>query len=135
MYKVTKKIDFAYGHRLLNYDGPCNRLHGHNGTLEIDVASDELDELGMVVDFTLISEKVKGWVDAHLDHKMLLCDQDPVAALLQNAKEPLFLMKDNPTAENIARMVFFIARENGLPACEVRLWETPTGCASFKGAD
>ena len=50
-HSVTKIIDFAYGHRLINYDGKCRFLHGHNGILEVDIASDELDDCGMVVDF------------------------------------------------------------------------------------
>ena len=135
MYKVTKKIDFCYGHRLLNYEGECGRLHGHNGTLEIDVERPELDHLGMVVDFNLISELVKGWVIENLDHKMLLCEQDPVVEMLRGLGEPLFVLQDNPTAENIARLVYGIARERGLQVSEVRLWETATGCATFRGGD
>ena len=38
-FKVTKQIEFCYGHRLLNYDGKCKHLHGHNGLLEIDAAA------------------------------------------------------------------------------------------------
>lgn len=135
MYKVTKKIDFCYGHRLLNYQGECSHLHGHNGVLEIDVESGALDELGMVVDFGLISEHVKGWVQENLDHKMILCEADPVADLLRGAGEPFFMIKDNPTAENIARLIYGVAREKGLAVTEVRLWETPTGCATFRGGD
>lgn len=135
MYSVTKKIDFCYGHRLLNYDGDCGRLHGHNGVLEIDVEGQELDHLGMVVDFNRISDLVKSWVQEHLDHKMLLCEDDPVAGVLRDMGEPLFIVDYNPTAENIARMVYGVARERGLPASEVRLWETATGCATYRGTD
>ena len=39
LHKVTKVIDFCYGHRLLKYDGKCKNLHGHNGVLEIDISS------------------------------------------------------------------------------------------------
>ena len=44
MYKVTKHIDFCYGHRLLNYEGQCRYLHGHNGRVEIDIESPALDD-------------------------------------------------------------------------------------------
>ena len=135
VYKVTKRIDFCYGHRLLDYQGECGRLHGHNGILEIDVESQSLDHLGMVVDFNLISERVKSWVLENLDHKMLLCEQDPVVKALREMGEPLYVVKDNPTAENIARLVYLAARERGLQAAEVRLWETPSGCACFRGTD
>ena len=48
---VKKVIEFCYGHRLLDYDGKCRNLHGHNGQLEIEVDSGGLDPLGMVIDF------------------------------------------------------------------------------------
>ncbi|MFP6574748.1 MAG: 6-carboxytetrahydropterin synthase, partial [Pirellulaceae bacterium] len=42
MYYVTRQIDFCYGHRLLNYEGKCRHLHGHNGRAVIKIASGEL---------------------------------------------------------------------------------------------
>ena len=45
-FKVTKQIDFCYGHRLLNYDSKCKHLHGHNGLLEIVVSTESLDSRG-----------------------------------------------------------------------------------------
>jgi len=51
MYLVTRRIDFCYGHRLLNYDGVCKHLHGHNAIVEVDIRSNTLDERNMVVDF------------------------------------------------------------------------------------
>ena len=132
-FKVTKTIDFCYGHRLLDYNGKCANLHGHNGLLEVDVTSDGLDELGMVVDFNRIRDVVKVWVDANLDHKMLLWRRDPVVPGLQALNEPLFLLDVNPTAENICKLVYDQARRDGLPVSEVRLWETATGQASYAG--
>ncbi|HTN74144.1 MAG TPA: 6-carboxytetrahydropterin synthase, partial [Pirellulaceae bacterium] len=43
MYRVSREIDFCYGHRLLNYDGKCKYLHGHNGRAVITIESDTLD--------------------------------------------------------------------------------------------
>ena len=40
MYLVTKRIEFCYGHRLLDYDGVCKHPHGHNAVAEIDVRTD-----------------------------------------------------------------------------------------------
>ncbi|MSQ26863.1 MAG: 6-carboxytetrahydropterin synthase [Dehalococcoidia bacterium] len=130
-YRVTKTFDFCYGHRLLRYEGKCRHLHGHNGRVEVDVSAGGLDALGMVVDFGDISATLKQWVDANLDHRMLLCRDDPVARMLGEMGEPLYLMDDNPTAENIARLIFQEGRSAGLNVAEVRLWETPTGCASY----
>ena len=45
---VTKRIDFCYGHRLLDYDGVCKHPHGHNASVEIEVRTDRLDKRNMV---------------------------------------------------------------------------------------
>jgi len=131
MYKVTKHIDFCYGHRLLNYDGQCRHLHGHNGRVEIDIASDKLDGRGMVVDFSDIKRILKAWIDETLDHRMLLNRADPVLPALKD--ELVYVMDENPTAENIAKLIFQQARSKGLPVVEIRLWETPTSYATYRG--
>jgi 6-pyruvoyltetrahydropterin/6-carboxytetrahydropterin synthase len=132
-YLVTKTIEFSYGHRLLEHNGKCRYLHGHNGILEVDIDAAELDAMGMVIDFARVSEVVKGWVDTNLDHRMLLCRADPLVEVLTRAGEPLYLMDDNPTAENIAGLVWHAARANGLNVSEIRLWETSTSRASYRG--
>lgn len=131
-HRVTKQIDFSYGHRLLEHQGRCRYLHGHNGLLEVTVEAEELDGQGMVVDFGDLRDVVKGWLDANLDHKMLLCRRDPVAPVLAEMGEPLFLMEDNPTAENIARLVYRAVKEQGVTLAEVRLWETTTSYAVYR---
>lgn len=70
-YRVTKEIHFCYGHRLLNYDGKCRHLHGHNGKAVITLEAPRLDELGMVVDFSQVKQVLGKWIDDHLDHRML----------------------------------------------------------------
>lgn len=130
-YGVKKVIQFCYGHRLLNYDGKCRNLHGHNGQLEIEMDTRALDALGMVIDFGEIRDIAKGWVDEHLDHKMLLHRHDPLAKVLQEYDQPLYLMDGNPTAENIAKLIFAQLRLLGLRISRVSLWETPTGCAIY----
>lgn len=132
LHKITKTIDFCYGHRLLDYDGKCRHLHGHNGLLEVDMESSKLDGRGMVVDFGVVRDVVKDWVDANLDHRMLLCKRDPVIPFLTGMNEPLYLMDENPTAENIAKHVFQQVRKQGLHITEIRLWETPTSYATYR---
>ncbi|MCX7886329.1 MAG: 6-carboxytetrahydropterin synthase [Verrucomicrobiae bacterium] len=132
MFKVTKTIDFCYGHRLLNYHGKCRHLHGHNARLEVDIALPSLDARGMVEDFTEIKQILKTWIDATLDHRMLLWKEDPMAPVLRERGEVFVELDVNPTAENIAKIVFDYARQRGLPVTEVRLWETPTSCASYR---
>src|SRR4051794_22637661 len=82
MYRVTTEIHFAYGHRLLDYDGKCAHPHGHNGRVEIELASVTLDRADMAVDFTLLKHTVQNWVDEHIDHRMILRDDDPLVPLL-----------------------------------------------------
>jgi 6-pyruvoyltetrahydropterin/6-carboxytetrahydropterin synthase len=132
-YQVTKVMEFSYGHRLLNHDGKCRYLHGHNGMVEVDIDADRLDAMGMVVDFSRVSEAVKAWIDEHLDHRMLLCREDPLVDVLRRAGEPVYVMEVNPTAENIAALIWSAALDSGLQVSEVRVWETSTSRASYRG--
>ncbi|MAT68870.1 MAG: 6-pyruvoyl tetrahydrobiopterin synthase [Planctomycetaceae bacterium] len=135
MFRVTREIDFCYGHRLLNYAGKCRHLHGHNGKAVITIEGSSLDDRGMVVDFSDIKQLVSTWIDDNLDHRMLLCREDPVAGYLQEQGEPLYLLEENPTAENIAKLIFTESNKLALPApiVEVLLWETPKCYATYRG--
>ena len=92
MYLVTKRIDFCYGHRLLNYDGKCRYLHGHNGRAVIVLESATLDGRGMVLDFSEIKQVVSRWIDNNLDHRMILCRDDPAVGVLHTLGAPLPLI-------------------------------------------
>jgi 6-pyruvoyltetrahydropterin/6-carboxytetrahydropterin synthase len=132
MFQVTRKIDFCYGHRLLNYEGKCKYLHGHNGRAVITLEADRLDDRGMVVDFTDIKRVVAGWIDEKLDHRMILHRDDPAVPMLQNMGEPLYLIDANPTAESIARLIYEYAAAQGFPVTQVQLWETPNSVATYR---
>ena len=134
MYSVTKRIDFCYGHRLLDYDGVCKHPHGHNASVEIDVRTDSLDPRNMVVDFSDIKRIVKGWIDRELDHKMILRHDDPMVDVLRAQGEPVYTIDSNPTVERIARLIFDISREQALPVVRVTVWETPTSWATYTAA-
>ena len=132
IYRVTKEIHFCYGHRLLNYDGKCRHLHGHNGKAVITLESPGLDDLGMVVDFSQVKKTLGRWIDDHLDHRMLLHEDDPILPELRRQHEPVVTLDVNPTAENIARLIYFQAKKQGLPVVEVTLWETENSYATFR---
>jgi 6-pyruvoyltetrahydropterin/6-carboxytetrahydropterin synthase len=132
MYRVTRQIDFCYGHRLLDYEGKCRHLHGHNGRAVIVIESSTLDARGMVMDFSDIKRVVSTWIDEHLDHRMILRRDDPAAPVLRALGEPLHLLDVNPTAENIARLIFDFATTEGFPVVETRLWETPNCYATYR---
>lgn len=133
MFRVTREITFCYGHRLLDYDGKCKHLHGHNGRAIITLEAERLDALGMVMDFGHLKRVVGGWIDEALDHKMLLHRDDPALPLLRAQGEPVYVMEANPTAENIARLIYDYAAGQGFPVVEVRLWETESCYASYVG--
>lgn len=85
MYYMTKRMEIAGAHRLsLPYSSKCRDLHGHNWLVTVHCRAEQLDENGMVCDFTA----VKMLVHDRLDHKFL------------NDVVPF-----NPTAENIARWI------------------------------
>jgi 6-pyruvoyltetrahydropterin/6-carboxytetrahydropterin synthase len=131
MYTVTEILDFCYGHRLIRYQGKCAHLHGHNGRVEIVVAAKTLDHQSMVTDFSEIQRVVRGFIDANLDHKLLLSKDDPLVPILRKQDEPIYVMDSDPTAEAIARLICDQARGAGLDVAEVRLWETPGSVASY----
>lgn len=132
-YRVTKEIHFCYGHRLLNYNGKCRNLHGHNGKAVVTLETDRLDELGMVVDFTELKRVVGKWIDETLDHKMILHKDDPVLAELLKHHEPVVTLDVNPTAESIAKLIYDHAAGAGLPVVDVVLWETENSFATYRG--
>ena len=132
MFRVVREIEFCYGHRLLNYDGKCRYLHGHNGKAMITMEGQDLDYRGMVVDFSDIKKHVSTWIDANLDHRMILNAADPVVDYLKQQGEPVFLMDTNPTAENIAKLIFDFAKSQKLPVTEVSLWETFKSYATYR---
>lgn len=131
MYRVNKAIQFCYGHRLLNYEGKCRHLHGHNGQVEIELEGDRLDARGMLTDFGEIKSVMKKWIDDHLDHRMILRRDDPAVPPLLAQGEPLYLVDENPTAETLARLIFDETRRRGFPVVRVVLWETPDSFAVY----
>ncbi len=133
---ITQRIEWDMGHRLGDgYPSKCRHAHGHRYVAEVSFTAPDLDRYGMVVDFGEVRDVVKGWIDSTLDHRMILSNRDPLLAVLQNAGEPLYVMDVNPTAENIAKLVFTVARERGVKVSEVRLWETSSSYATYSLPD
>jgi 6-pyruvoyltetrahydropterin/6-carboxytetrahydropterin synthase len=132
MYSVTKRIEFCYGHRLLDYEGVCQHPHGHNAVAEIEIRNEVLDSRNMVCDFGDIKRIVKGWIDRELDHRMLLRHDDPLVKPLQQLGEPVFLLDSNPTVERLARLIFDYTSQQGFPVVRVTVWETPTSFADYR---
>ena len=115
MLMVVKRFEFGAAHRLPNYKGPCQNLHGHNWTLEVGVTGEVDSETGMIADFKKIKDLVNDHIIQHLDHQYL------------NDLE-LAILSKNPTAENMVLwMVAILTAHLKRTGCEltlIRLWET-----------
>ncbi len=132
MFHVSREINFCYGHRLLHYAGKCRHLHGHNGRVVVTFEAEGLDDRGMVRDFGEIKAVVNRWIEENLDHRMILSRDDPAVPALAGLGEPLHLIDANPTAENIAKLIYDHCLSEGFPVVEVSLWETPHCRATYR---
>ena len=95
--------------------------------------TETLDRRNMVIDFGDIKRLVKEWIDRELDHRMILRHDDPLVKALHALGEPVYVLDSNPTVERIARLVFDVSREQGLPVDRVTVWETPSSWATYAG--
>ena len=104
MLTVTSRHKISAAHRLYAYDGKCEHLHGHNYLIEITLAAEQTDPLGMVMDFSTIKESLLVELDKLWDHRTLLYDQDPLCRPLQDILHDTSVcaVPFNPTAENMA---------------------------------
>jgi 6-pyruvoyltetrahydropterin/6-carboxytetrahydropterin synthase len=85
----------------------------------------------MVYDFGELKAVIQRWVDAELDHKMILKKGDALVKILKDLGEPYFEMNENPTAESLAKLVFDYAKSKKLPISRVTFWETVNSHASY----
>lgn len=92
MYTLKIEGAFEAAHHVEGYPGKCARLHGHNWVVEAVVKGKELDELGMLIDFKVMKKELAAVLE-RFDHRYL------------NELEP-FAGGVNPTAENLARIIF-----------------------------
>lgn len=129
---AVRKIHFCSGHRVLNHESKCANAHGHNYNAYFHAEADDLDSIGRVIDFSVLKEKIGGWIDTHWDHTFLVFNQDieilKVAESLQKNKQ-IFICDFNPTAENMADYLLnwvcpVVLKDTGVKVTKVVLWET-----------
>lgn len=111
--------------------GKCARLHGHTARATLHLSSKNLDEHGMVVHFDRLKETVGKWIEENIDHVMLLQEGDPAVGALEKIGEKPKKLSKNPTAENIAQIIFEAAKNFGLPVIKVDVWESESSLASY----
>ncbi len=130
--QAIRVLTFEAGHRIVNHESKCATLHGHSYAVHLFCEAAQLDDLGRVIDFGVIKEKIGSWLDRHWDHTMLLWKNDPALPLIEKCPsyKPVYICEFNPTAENLARHLL----ENVCPTClaeenvaiaKIRLYETP----------
>lgn len=133
MITVTRKLEFDAAHRVMNHESKCATLHGHRYVIEIEAQADNLDDLGRVIDFSVLKAKVGTWLDEHWDHTAIIYgeDLDTLAGLKSvPGFKPIYVSNWNPTAENMAA---FLLHEvcpqelagTGVTVTRVTVWETP----------
>jgi 6-pyruvoyltetrahydropterin/6-carboxytetrahydropterin synthase len=132
MFTITKEIYFCYGHRLMNHKGKCKNLHGHSVKASISIKQNNLDEQGMVCDFSDLKDIAETYIDQHLDHNFLLHKDDPIIPLLKAQNERFMTIDDHPTAEILSKMIFQHLKQQGLNVDQVTLWETASANASYR---
>lgn len=137
MITCTRRFQWAMGHRVYRHEGKCRHLHGHNYVALVTVQAPELDELGRVVDFGELKERVGGWIEKYLDHGFAVYGQDSEAlqAVLSVPEQKVLVLGINPTAENLAEFLADrAARElsSALTVTEVTVWETENCYATWR---
>ena len=134
MYTVTKEIYFCYGHRLMNHGGKCRHLHGHSVKASITIQAAELNADGMVCDFSEIRDAAETYINRHLDHNLLLHQDDPLIPALEAGGERFRALTEHPTAEVLAIEIFDAIDGGTLNVKEVTLWETASSYATYRPA-
>jgi len=120
MFKIKIQTHFAAAHQLRDYPGDCERMHGHNYGVDVVCLCDQLDPLGMGIDFKFLKAEVKKVIE-QLDHYNL-------------NEKPQF--KDiNPSAENIARWIYQtlkpLVSNDRVQLHEITVYETDTCSVTY----
>lgn len=138
MFTCTRILEFDAAHRVIGHSGACKMLHGHRYKLELTFASRELDNLGMVIDFGEIKNKLNTWIKEHWDHNIILNKKDKdLGDFIENyTGQKVYYLDNNPTAENIAAYLLMticpqIFQSNKFMFHKIKLYETPNCFATI----
>lgn len=134
----TRLVEFCAGHRVVGHENKCANVHGHNYKVEIFAQADNLDGIGRVIDFSVLKEKVGGWIEKHWDHTFICAAHDELKltrVIAEINNKPIFVMQKNPTAENMAEFLLkevcpVVLKGTGVRIVQITVWETPNCHAS-----
>ena len=120
MYRLTVKTGFAAAHNLINYQGDCENLHGHNWKVEVTITAHELDQAGLAIDFKVLKRETNALLD-ELDHKYV--------------NQHHFFTEISPSSENIARYLYQEMSKrlnnNNITVERIGVWESDNACAEY----
>lgn len=122
MFELVVNGAFEAAHRLVDYPGKCNRLHGHSWTVEMSVVGNKLNKIGMVADFKTLKAMLMEVLD-NMDHQYL------------NELAPF--NEINPTAENLAQYIYNTLKQREIFDGTVKLnyikvWESPKSAVIYR---
>jgi 6-pyruvoyltetrahydropterin/6-carboxytetrahydropterin synthase len=104
MITCTRRFQFCAGHRVFGHESKCANPHGHNYVALVEAEAEQLDSIGRVIDFSVLKERIGGWIEANWDHGFLVYSHDvEMLSALTALNGHVFVMRQNPTAENIAK--------------------------------
>ena len=118
MFELSIKQDIAAAHFLRGYEGKCKNLHGHTWQVEVFVEGEELDEVGMVLDFRVMKQRLKTLLDT-MDHSCL--------------NDMPYFQEVNPTTENLAKYIYERFQKDVYPCrlTRVKIWESDITCVTY----
>lgn len=128
----TRRLTFCAGHRVLGHEGKCSNPHGHNYTVFITAEGNEenLDSIGRVIDFSVLKQKIGGWIEANWDHQFLIYEEDhSLISYAISGGWNKYILPENPTAENLAEYLLrvvcpLVLQGLGITVTKVVLYET-----------
>ena len=115
MIEVTRYHDICMGHRVVGHEGKCKNLHGHNYRFYFTVVGKELDDVGRVIDFSIIKSSLCCWLEDNWDHRTIIWEKDPLLGELRAIDNTVVSVPFNPTAENIGLYLIEVVSKNILP--------------------
>lgn len=138
-FSITRRFQFCAGHRVFGHEGKCAHPHGHNYVMYATVVADSLDEVGRVIDFSVVKDVLGKWIDAQWDHGFIFFYKDALMfqALSTEPNWKVYSMLQNPTAENMARHILLdvcpdLFQPHGVRCVKIVLEETENCSATVE---
>lgn len=130
MITCTRRLQFCAAHRVVGHENKCRNLHGHNYVVLVTAAG-AIDAIGRIVDFSVLKDRVGGWIDRFWDHGCIFWEEDHASLAAVNAfgNTKTYSLPANPTAENLADyLLTYVCPEvlagTNVEAIKVVVWET-----------